>query len=53
MDRIVLQSGYPDYGFEQIFDTAKRISDVMFRPEQSIIANATRNALSLLGFKKG
>ena len=53
MDRIVLQSGYPDYGFEQIFDTVKQISDVMFRPEQSIIANATRNALTLLGFKKG
>jgi hypothetical protein len=52
MDRIVLQSGYPEYGFEHIHTTAKRISDQMFRPEQSIIANATRNALTLLGFKK-
>jgi hypothetical protein len=52
MDRIVLQSGYPGYGFEQIHTTAKRISDTMFRPEQSIIANATRSALTLLGFKK-
>jgi hypothetical protein len=52
MDRIVLQSGYPGYGFEQIHATAKRISDATFRPEQSIIANATRNALMLLGFKK-
>ncbi len=52
IDRIVLQSGYPEYGFEHIHTTAKRISDQMFRPEQSIIANATRNALTLLGFKK-
>jgi hypothetical protein len=52
MDRIVLQSGYPGYSFEQIHATAKRISDAMFRPEQSIIANATRSALMLLGFKK-
>jgi hypothetical protein len=52
MDRIVLQSGYPGYGFEQIHATARCISDAMLRPEQSIIANATRNALMLLGFMK-
>ncbi len=52
MERIVLQSGYPEHGFDEIYMTAKRISDTMFRPEQSIIANATRSALLLLGFKK-
>ena len=52
MDRIVLQSGYPEYGFEQIHATAGKISNAIFRPEPSIIANATRSALTLLGFKK-
>ena len=52
MDRIVLQSGYPDFGFDAIYTTAKRISDAMFRPEQSIIARATQSSLRLFGFKK-
>jgi hypothetical protein len=53
MDRIVLHSGYPDAGFESIYATAKRISDTMFRPEQSIIARATQSSLLMFGFKKG
>lgn len=52
MDRILLHSGYPDFGFEQIYETAKRISDIMFRPEQSIIARATKSSLELFGFRK-
>ena len=53
MGRIVLQSGYPDYGFNEIFIAVKAVSDTMFRPDESIIAAATKNALTLLGFKKG
>jgi len=52
MDRIVLQSGYPDHGFEEIARAVKVISDAMFRPEQSIIARATKSSLELFGFRK-
>jgi len=52
MDRIMLQSGYPDHGFDEIFGTVKTISNAMFRPEQSIIARATKHTLALTGFKK-
>lgn len=52
MDRIVLQSSYPDHGFDEIFSTVKVISDAMFRPEQSIIARATKSSLELFGFRK-
>ncbi len=52
MERLVMQSSYPDYGFEEIFQTSKAISDVMFRPDPSIIAAATKSSLSLLGFSK-
>jgi len=52
MDRIVLQSGFPDHGFDEIFPAVKRVSDAMFRPEQSIIARATKHTLALAGFKK-
>lgn len=51
MDRIVLHSGYPEYGFEEIFGAVKVISDAMFRPEQSIIARATKSSLELFGFR--
>ena len=51
MERIVLQSRYPEADFEAIDTTVKRISDAMFRPEQSIIAAATRSSLELLGFR--
>ena len=52
MDKIVLQSGYPDHGFDAIFSAVKTLSDAMFRPEQSIIARATKHTLELSGFKK-
>lgn len=52
MDRIMIQSGYPDHSFDEIFPTVKTISDAMFRPEHSIIARATKHTLALAGFKK-
>lgn len=52
MDRITLHSRYPEYDFDGITTTVKTISDVMFRPEQSIIARATKSTLTLFGFKK-
>ena len=51
MDRLVLQSGYPDNDFETLPETAKKISDVMFRPEHSIIARATKSTLELFGLR--
>lgn len=51
MDRIVLQSSYPDYSFDEIQGVIKMISDTMFRPEQSIIARATKNSLTLFGLR--
>ncbi len=53
MDRFLLQSGYPDNDFEAIYTTVKTISDAMFRPEQSLVARATKHSLQLLGFSKG
>jgi hypothetical protein len=51
MDQIVLQSCYPDYPFEEVTDAVKVISDTMFRPDQSIIARATKSSLELFGFR--
>lgn len=51
MDRIALQSAYPEHDFEDIFESVKTISSVLFRPEESIIARATRHSLSLFGLK--
>jgi len=51
MDRLVLQSGYPDNDFETLYETAKKISDVMFRPEHSIIARATKSSLERFGLR--
>lgn len=52
MDKIVLQSSYPNHGFEEIMGCVKVISNAMFRPEQSIIARATKSSLELFGFRK-
>jgi len=52
MDRLVLQSTYPSHGFEEIAGAVKVISDAMLRPEQSIIARATKSSLELFGFRK-
>jgi len=50
MDKIVLQSGYPEFNFNSIFETVKVISNSLFRPEQSIIARATKSSLALFDF---
>lgn len=52
MDKVVLQSGFPNSDFDEIYATVKKISDALFRPEQSIIARATKHTLELTGFKK-
>jgi len=52
MDKVMLQSGFPAHDFEEIMPAVKTISNAMFRPEQSIIARATKHALALTGFKK-
>jgi len=52
MGRIVLQSHYPLHSFESLSDTVKCISNAMFRPEQSIIAQATKSSLELFGFRQ-
>ena len=51
MDKIVLQSAYPENDFEEIFQSVKVISSAMFRPEESIIARATLHSLKLFGLK--
>jgi hypothetical protein len=52
MEKMVLASNYPNYGFDEIFQLSKKISDKNFRPDQSIIAQATQNSLGLFGFRK-
>lgn len=51
MDKIVLQSAYPEHDFEDIFQSVKVISSAIFRPEESIIARATLHILTLFGLK--
>lgn len=51
MDRVGLQSHYPQGDFHDITRCVKVISDAMFRPEQSIVARATRQSLLLLGLR--
>lgn len=52
LERLVLSSDYPEYGFEEIFTLSKKISDKNFRPDPSIIAAATKNCLNLFQLKK-
>lgn len=51
MDKIVLQSAYPEHDFGDIFQSVKVISSAIFRPEESIIARATLHILTLFGLK--
>lgn len=51
MTNIVLHSNYPHQSFESIDETAKIISDAIFRPDESIKNHATRNSLALLGLR--
>lgn len=48
MKHIVLHSNYPYQTFESIDETAKLISDAIFRPDESIKNCATVNSLNLL-----
>lgn len=52
MDRMVLQSAYPDFDFDEIHTTVKQISDILLRPEQSIIARATKSSLGLFDLNR-
>jgi hypothetical protein len=52
MSKIVLSCNYPTNNFDELFLLSKQISDKNFRPDQSIISEATKNALILFGFKK-
>lgn len=52
MEKIVLQSNYPKQSFDTIEIGVKKISDIIFRSEQSIIAQATKNAIGLFNLKK-
>jgi hypothetical protein len=52
MDKIVFQSGFPTHNFDGLYTTAKKISAALFRPEESIVARATKHTLQMTGFKK-
>lgn len=52
-NRIALQSDYPKYSYDELFDVLlKDISDLTFRAEQSIAAGGTRTILKTFGFFK-
>ncbi|MDH4944494.1 hypothetical protein [Sulfurimonas sp. C5] len=47
MKKIVLQSGYPKHEFDDVYTCVEKISHAMFRSEQSITLEATKNTLQL------
>ena len=50
VNRISLQSDYPKYTYDDLFDVLlKDISDLNFRPEQTIAAGGTRSTLKMFG----
>lgn len=52
-NRIALQSDYPKYSYDELFDgLLKNISDLTFRAEQTIAAGGTRTILKFFGFFK-
>lgn len=52
-NRIALQSDYPKYSYDELFDVLlKKISDLTFRAEQTIAAGGTRTILKTFGFFK-
>ncbi|MEJ2414085.1 MAG: hypothetical protein P8Y22_02235 [Sulfurimonas sp.] len=53
MKRIALQSNYPKHEFDDVYTTVEKISHAMFRSEQSITLEATKNTLQLFGLMKG
>jgi len=52
MDKIVLQSNYPKYDFDDIYTSAEVISAATFRSEMSIAAEATKNTMKLFSLRK-
>lgn len=47
MKKIVLQSSYPKHEFDDVYTCVEKISHAMFRSEQSISLEATKNTLQL------
>lgn len=53
MKKLALQSGYPQYQFDDVYTCVEKISHAMFRSEQSITLEATKNTLQLFELMKG
>jgi len=51
MERMMLQSNFPENSYDAVYQAVRRVSDTLFRPEQSIIAHATQNALHCFGLR--
>lgn len=51
MKKLVLQSNYPIHEFDDVYTSVQKISNSMFRSEQSIMLEASKNTLQLFGFK--
>ncbi len=41
-NKLALQSDYPQYEYDELFDLLKQMSDMTFRAEQSIVSGSTR-----------
>lgn len=49
-NKLALQSDYPDYSYDDLFDVLlKEMSDMTFRAEQTIAAGGTRTVLKTFG----
>ena len=44
-NKLALQSDYPKYSYDELFDMLKEMSDLTFRAEQSIATGGTRTVL--------
>lgn len=53
MKKLALQSGYPQHQFDDVYTCVEKISHAMFRSEQSITLEATKNTLQLFELMKG
>jgi hypothetical protein len=53
MKKLALQSSYPQYEFDDVYTCVEKISHTMFRSEQSITLEATKNTLQLFNLMKG
>ena len=51
-NKLALQSDYPKYSYDELFDMLKEMSDLTFRAEQSIATGGTRTVLKTFGFFK-